>query len=147
LYNNLDSCGDIHCALRQLKKKKKLRAFANTIAHVANAQSIHSGSYKRKTMDDNQKKFIPQLAIDTEFFHCTFVNPCMMYNHLPIEYIMGNYCTRWRPCFKGLSLDGGRADFRDASFNIDLSNEPLSAGSISLDSTFNVHHAITLSTS
>jgi hypothetical protein len=33
---------------------------------------------------------------------------------------MGNYCKRWRPCVKGLSLDGGRADFlktrRDISF-------------------------------
>jgi hypothetical protein len=32
--------------------------------------------YKKKTMDDNQKKFIPPLAIDTKFFHCVFVNPC-----------------------------------------------------------------------
>jgi hypothetical protein len=42
--------------------------------------------------------------------------------------IMGNYSTRWRHCFRGLSLDGGRADFskkpHDASFNKDLSNEP-----------------------
>ncbi len=29
-------------------------------------------------MDDNQKKFIPQLAIDTNFFHSVFVNPCKM---------------------------------------------------------------------
>jgi hypothetical protein len=31
--------------------------------------------------------------------------------HLPIECIMDNYCMRWRHCFKGLSLDGGLADF------------------------------------
>jgi hypothetical protein len=41
---------------------------------------------------------------------------------------MGNYCTRWRPCVKGLSLDGGRRIFLksrcDVSFNKDLSNEP-----------------------
>jgi hypothetical protein len=48
--------------------------------------------------------------------------------HLAIECIMGNYCTRWRPCVKGLSLNGGWADFSksrcDASFNEDLWNEP-----------------------
>jgi hypothetical protein len=30
---------------------------------------------------------------------------------LPIECLMANYCTRWRPWVKGLSLDGGQADF------------------------------------
>ncbi len=54
---------------------------------------------------------------------------------------MGNYCTRWHHCFKGLSLDGnGRIFLKslpdDASFYKDLSNKPTSAGSISLDSTF-----------
>jgi hypothetical protein len=42
---------------------------------------------------------------------------------------MANYCIRWRGIFKGLSDDGGRADFskknrRASSFNKDLSNEP-----------------------
>jgi hypothetical protein len=54
-----------------LKICLKVRSSAGTV------QSMHMGSYKRKTMDDNQKKFIPQLAIDTEFFHSAFVNPCM----------------------------------------------------------------------
>jgi hypothetical protein len=76
-------------------------------------------------MDDNQKKFIPQLAIDTEFFHSVFVNPCTMQNqrrsrrsvrltvHLAIESEMANdrYCMRWRGIFKGLSQDGGQANF------------------------------------
>jgi hypothetical protein len=31
-----------------------------------------------KSMDDNQKKFIPQLPVDTKFFHSAFLNPCMM---------------------------------------------------------------------
>jgi hypothetical protein len=46
--------------------------------------------------------------------------------HLAIECIMGNYCTRWRPCVKGFSLDGGRflKGLRDVSFYKDLSNEP-----------------------
>ncbi len=74
-------------------------------------------------MDDNQKKFIPQLAIDTEYFHSAFVNPCMMKNqrrsqsgvrltaHFPVKCLIANYCMRWRGIFKGLSQDGGRADF------------------------------------
>jgi hypothetical protein len=30
-------------------------------------------------IDGNQKMFISQLAIDNDFFHSAFVNPCMMY--------------------------------------------------------------------
>jgi len=66
LYNNLDSCGDVHCTLGQLKKEE--------IEGVL----LTCGFYKCKTMDDNQNKFIPQLAIDTEFSHSAFVNPCML---------------------------------------------------------------------
>jgi hypothetical protein len=29
-------------------------------------------------IDDNQKMFIPSLAIENYFFHSLFVNPCMM---------------------------------------------------------------------
>jgi hypothetical protein len=29
-------------------------------------------------IDDNQKMFIPHLAIENDFFHSVFVNPCMM---------------------------------------------------------------------
>jgi hypothetical protein len=58
-------------------------------------------------MYDNQKKFIPQLVIDTKFFQSAFFNPCTMQNqrrsqsgvrlaaHLA-ESLMANYCTRWR---------------------------------------------------
>jgi hypothetical protein len=31
-------------------------------------QSIHPGFYKLEMKDKNQKKFIPKLAIDSEFF-------------------------------------------------------------------------------
>jgi hypothetical protein len=30
--------------------------------------------------DDNNKNFIPHLAIDTKFFHHAFADPCMMEN-------------------------------------------------------------------
>ncbi len=74
-------------------------------------------------IDDNQKRFIPALAIDNDFFRSAFVNPCTkpkvqsercgvpLTAHLPIECLMGNYCMRWLHCFTGLSLDGGQADF------------------------------------
>ncbi len=103
--------------------KKKLWPFFNTIAQFTNARSIHSAFYQWRMIDDNKKRFIPHLAIETELFHSAFVNPCMMLNqrhsqsgvclteHLAIECIMGNYCPRWHPCIKGLSLNGGRVDF------------------------------------
>jgi hypothetical protein len=49
-------------------KKEEIEAFFNTIAQFTNARII----------DDNQKRFIPHLALDTDFFHSEFVNPCMM---------------------------------------------------------------------
>ncbi len=54
---------------------------------------------------------------------------------------MGDYCIRWHGIFKGLSRYGGWAEFsknpRASLFNEGISNEPILAGSISLDSTFN----------
>jgi hypothetical protein len=35
-------------------------------------------STSEKMKDENQKKFIPHWAIDTEFFHRAFANPCAM---------------------------------------------------------------------
>ncbi len=43
--------------------------FFNTIAQFTNAPSIHSGFYQWRMIDDNQKMFIPHLAIDNDFFH------------------------------------------------------------------------------
>ncbi len=37
-------------------------------APFTKARSIRRGFNKWKTIDDNKKKFIPQLAIDTEYF-------------------------------------------------------------------------------
>ncbi len=41
-------------------------------AQFTNARSIPSDFYKWKTIEDNQKKFIPPLAIDNEFFAAYF---------------------------------------------------------------------------
>jgi hypothetical protein len=75
-------------------------------------------------IDDNQKVFIPNLAIDNDFFYSAFVNPCMIKKTkcavravrdgaiaLKGSHTMGD----WRIFLKSLS---------DASFNKDLSNEP-----------------------
>jgi hypothetical protein len=57
---------------------------------------------------------------------------------LEIRFLFANYCTRWRCNVKGLSQAGGRADLflnlRASLFNENPSL--VSAGSISLDSTF-----------
>ncbi len=61
----------------------------------------------------------------TEFFPSAFVNPYTMQNqkcsqsgvrlsaHLAIESLIANYCMSWRGIFKGLSQDGGPADFSE----------------------------------
>jgi hypothetical protein len=56
------------CSLFRLwqLKNEEIQAFVYIIAQFTNVQSIHPGfftSEKRITMDDDQKKFIPQLAI------------------------------------------------------------------------------------
>ncbi len=97
---------------------------------------------------------IPQLAIDTKFFHRAFANPCAIYQRRSrsrvrltaqweIMCLIANYCARWRCNFKGLSQDGRWKDFflktsaplfLMTTFQMSL----ISAGSISLDSTFKV---------
>jgi hypothetical protein len=64
--------------------KNKLRRFANNIAWFTNARSYHHGFYKWKMIDNDQKKFIPQLAIATKFFHCAsiLVRLCRSQNFL-----------------------------------------------------------------
>ncbi len=57
-------------------------------AQFTQARSIHRGFYKRKTMDNNPKKFIPQLATDTENFHRAFAGAvcapyCAIGNSIP----------------------------------------------------------------
>jgi hypothetical protein len=47
-------------------------------AQFTNVQSIHSAFYKWKTMNDNEKQFIPALAIENEFFvvHLSILVQC-----------------------------------------------------------------------
>ncbi len=130
----IDKCAVVFVPPLAIKKRRNWGVFVNTIAQFTHARNIHSGFYQWRTIDDNLERFIPHLAIDNDFLHSAFVNPCMMQNqrrsqsgvrltaHMPIECLMGSYCysTRWRYSFKGLSLDGGR----DTSFIKDLSNEP-----------------------
>jgi hypothetical protein len=59
-------------------EKRKIEAFFITIAQFTNTRSIQSDFYQSRIIDDNQKLFIPHLAIDNDCFHIVFVNPCLM---------------------------------------------------------------------
>jgi hypothetical protein len=59
-------------------KKEEIEVFFNIIVQFTNARSVHTTFYQGRMIDDNQKRFIPHLAIETELFHSAFVNPCMM---------------------------------------------------------------------
>jgi hypothetical protein len=72
-------------------EKEEIEAFFITFAQFTNARSIYSALYDVKPKAQSER--------------------CAPYCALAIECIMGNYYTRWRPWVKGLSLDGGRADF------------------------------------
>jgi hypothetical protein len=52
-------------------------ACETVFAQFKKMRNIHCGFYKKKKYHD-QKKFIPQLAIDTEFYYRAFANPCTM---------------------------------------------------------------------
>jgi len=87
LPTNSEVRNDVCSAFGNWKIKKRSR-FDNTIAqsqmpsrhsfHNLTVHNIHPAFCKGKTMDDDQKKFFPQLAIDTEWFLCAFVNPFTM---------------------------------------------------------------------
>jgi hypothetical protein len=71
---------------------------------------------------------------------CSWSGVCLT-AQLAIRCLIANYCTRWRCNFRGLSQDEGRRIFLKASAPLSLMTtyqmSLISAGSISLDSTFN----------
>jgi hypothetical protein len=75
-------------------KIMKWKRFFNTSTQFTNARIIHCGFDKCKTLDDDQKKVIPQLAIDTEVFHRVFANPVK-----PKAHSEQSYCSigNWMP--------------------------------------------------
>jgi hypothetical protein len=95
-----------------------------------------------------KKKLTPQWAIDSEFFHRSLGNPCMTQNksrswQLAIRFLIGNYCTvqDGTVTLKGsYTMGGGGRIFLETSAPLPLINiyriSLISAGSISLDSTF-----------
>jgi hypothetical protein len=97
-------------------------------------------------MDDNQKKIILQLAIDTKFFHSAFVKNhrrsrrgVRFTAHLDIESLMANYCTVWDAA-ESLKGSHRMEDGRKTSTTLPLIKiyrmSRISAWSISLDSIF-----------
>ncbi len=93
----------VQCSLLRLwqLENEELETFFNTIAQFTNVQNIYCSFYKWKTMGNHQKKFILQLAIVHKFFHPAFFNP-----YCQLLFEMARRCN-----FKGLSQDGGQADF------------------------------------
>jgi hypothetical protein len=74
----IDKCAMVFFPPVACEKRKNISIFLNTSAQFTNALSIHSAFYHCRMIDDNQKRFIQHLAIETELFHSAFVNPCMM---------------------------------------------------------------------
>jgi hypothetical protein len=74
----IDKCSMVFVPPLACEKKKKYMRFFNSSAQFTNERSIHSAFYHCTMIDDNQKRFIPHLAIETELFNSAFVNPCMM---------------------------------------------------------------------
>jgi hypothetical protein len=73
LYNNFDSCGDIHSAPGQLKKEE-IEGVLPTPLRILQMRR----AFIAALASEKRWMTITQLAIDTEFFHSAFVNPCMM---------------------------------------------------------------------
>ncbi len=94
-------------------------------------------------MDDNKKKFIPQLAIDTEFFHSAF-------SSLVWCKTKGAVRSDGAQSLKGSHRTGDHGRIfikilRDTSFTQDLSNEPnFGLIYLALDSAFDVFLGILL---
>jgi hypothetical protein len=108
LYNNLASCGEysIHCALGQLKKEEIEGLLLTPLRILQMRRAFIAAFTSEKRWMTIKKKFIPLLAIDTEFFHSTFAKLCTMLNqrcsqsgvcltaYLVIKCLMTNYCIR-----------------------------------------------------
>jgi hypothetical protein len=83
---------------------------------MANARNTVFAQFTKvrrlKMKEDSQKKFIPQLAIDAEFFRRICQSLYDVKPKAQSEWCVA-YCQllRWRCNFKRLSQDGGRADF------------------------------------
>jgi hypothetical protein len=73
----IDKCAMVFVPPLAIEKRRNWGVLLTPLRNLQ-TRSIHSGFYQWRTIDDNQKRFIPHLAIDTELFHSTFVNPCMM---------------------------------------------------------------------
>jgi hypothetical protein len=74
----IDKCAMVFVPPLACGKKKKYRRFSNTSAQFTNTRSIHCAFYQCRMIDDNQKRFIAHLVIETELLHSPFVNPFMM---------------------------------------------------------------------
>jgi hypothetical protein len=78
LYNNLDSSGEYSLGNGQLKKEE-IEGVLLTPLHILQMRVfIEAFTSEQRWMTIKRKKFTPQLAIDTDFFHSAFIKPCTM---------------------------------------------------------------------
>jgi hypothetical protein len=59
-------------------KKEDIEGVLLTPLRILQTRAAFIAPFTSEELDDNQKMFFPQLAIDNDSFHSAFVNPCMM---------------------------------------------------------------------
>jgi hypothetical protein len=66
--STIDKCAMVIVPPLAIEKRWNWGVLFNTIAQFTKTRSIHCSFYQRRMIDDYQKKFIPHLAIDNDFF-------------------------------------------------------------------------------
>jgi hypothetical protein len=77
LYNNLDSCGDIHCALGQLKKEE-IEGVLQTPLRILQMRRAFIAAFTSRKQWMTIKKVYSAIGHRYRIFHGAIVNPCSM---------------------------------------------------------------------
>jgi hypothetical protein len=77
LYNNLDSCGDIHCALGQLKKEIE-DVLLTPLRILQMRRAFMAALTSEKRWMTIKKSLFRNWPLILNFFHSAFGNPFMM---------------------------------------------------------------------
>jgi hypothetical protein len=76
--SSIGKCAMVFVPPLACEKRRNIGVFLTPVRNFTNARSIQSTFYQCRMIDDNQKRFILHLAIETELFHSASANPCMM---------------------------------------------------------------------
>jgi hypothetical protein len=108
----------------------------------AKARSIHRGFSKWKMKHDNQKKFIPPLALHSEFLHRTFAILIQSKTKGQVGALCACTVQDGAVTLEGSHRMGGRQifikNYATLSLIMAFRMNLILAGSIPLDSTFNL---------